>query len=206
MVIKSPPDLSCGVESWHSVTLKPWGLFSWGLLPSTTAFLGGAVVRNPPAMGGRPEFDLPSMGNYPGGGNSNSLQYPSEIPWTEEPGGLWSMGSQRVGHSWVAEHCHCHSTTFQGTEGSLDDLESLNWVLKVQRVTKAGWVRGLSSSAKNHLIRGLSPELDVSLPVYGHHVQRAAVRGQRSWGWSQQETWLEQGQDRRFCDWRAAVS
>ena len=20
------------------------------------------------------------------------------IPWTEEPGGLWSMGSQRVGH------------------------------------------------------------------------------------------------------------
>ena len=21
------------------------------------------------------------------------------IPWTEEPGGLWSMGSQRVGHS-----------------------------------------------------------------------------------------------------------
>ena len=21
-----------------------------------------------------------------------------EIPWTEEPGGLWSMGSQRVGH------------------------------------------------------------------------------------------------------------
>ena len=22
------------------------------------------------------------------------------IPWTEEPGGLWSMGSQRVGHDW----------------------------------------------------------------------------------------------------------
>ena len=22
-----------------------------------------------------------------------------EIPWTEEPGGLWSMGSQRVGHN-----------------------------------------------------------------------------------------------------------
>ena len=21
-----------------------------------------------------------------------------EIPWTEEPGGLWSTGSQRVGH------------------------------------------------------------------------------------------------------------
>ena len=23
------------------------------------------------------------------------------IPWTEEPGGLQSMGSQRVGHDWV---------------------------------------------------------------------------------------------------------
>ena len=22
------------------------------------------------------------------------------IPWTQEPGGLWSIGSQRVGHNW----------------------------------------------------------------------------------------------------------
>ena len=28
------------------------------------------------------------------------------IPWTEEPGGLQSMGLQRVGHSWTAEHAH----------------------------------------------------------------------------------------------------
>ena len=27
-----------------------------------------------------------------------------EIPWTEEPGGLQSMGSHRVGHNWVTEH------------------------------------------------------------------------------------------------------
>ena len=26
------------------------------------------------------------------------------IPWTEEPGGLQSMESQRVGHNWVAKH------------------------------------------------------------------------------------------------------
>ena len=34
--------------------------------------------------------------------------YPSilawRIPWTEEPGGLQSMGSHRVGHDWVTEH------------------------------------------------------------------------------------------------------
>ena len=25
------------------------------------------------------------------------------IPWTEEPGGLWSMGSQRIGHDLVTK-------------------------------------------------------------------------------------------------------
>ena len=28
------------------------------------------------------------------------------IPWTEEPGGLQSTGSQRVGHDLVAKHIH----------------------------------------------------------------------------------------------------
>ena len=28
------------------------------------------------------------------------------IPWVEEPGGLQSMGSQRVGHDWVSTHTH----------------------------------------------------------------------------------------------------
>ena len=26
-----------------------------------------------------------------------------KIPWTEEPGGLQSMGSQRAGHNWATE-------------------------------------------------------------------------------------------------------
>ena len=48
------------------------------------------------------------MGSIPGSGrsprkvNNNPLQYSSilawEIPWTEEAGGLQSMGLQRVGH------------------------------------------------------------------------------------------------------------
>ena len=29
-----------------------------------------------------------------------------EIPWTEEPGGLQSMGSQRVGHDWATNTNH----------------------------------------------------------------------------------------------------
>ena len=31
-----------------------------------------------------------------------------EIPWTEEPGGLQSMQSQRVTHDWVHTHTHTH--------------------------------------------------------------------------------------------------
>ena len=30
---------------------------------------------------------------------------PGESPWTEDPGELRSMGSQRVGHSSVSKHC-----------------------------------------------------------------------------------------------------
>ena len=29
-----------------------------------------------------------------------------KIPWTEKPGRLQSMGSQRVGHNWATEHTH----------------------------------------------------------------------------------------------------
>jgi len=44
-------------------------------------------------------FD-PWVQKIPGGGHGNLLQYSSwRIPWTEEPGGLQSIGSQRVGHN-----------------------------------------------------------------------------------------------------------
>ena len=39
------------------------------------------------------------------------------ISWTEEPGGLQSMGSQRVGHDWVTNTYLLNSITFQGPEG-----------------------------------------------------------------------------------------
>ena len=42
---------------------------------------------------------IPGSGRSPKEGNGNPLQYYFlEIPWTEEPGRLQSMGSQRVGH------------------------------------------------------------------------------------------------------------
>ena len=42
---------------------------------------------------------IPGWGKSPGEGNGNPLQYSCwRMLWTEEPGGLHSMGLQRVGH------------------------------------------------------------------------------------------------------------
>ena len=55
---------------------------------------------------------IPGLGRSPRGGHSNPLQYLAwRIPWTEEPGRLQSMGSQRVRHDRV---------TFTFTLGMLD--------------------------------------------------------------------------------------
>ena len=48
-------------------------------------------------------------GRSPGGGNAtHSSILTWEVPWTEEPGGLRSMGSQRVRHDWATEHARMH--------------------------------------------------------------------------------------------------
>ena len=48
-----------------------------------------------------------------------------KIPWTEEPGGLQSMGLQRVGHDWRLHfHNHFHFTEDSGSE-KLSDLPKL---------------------------------------------------------------------------------
>ena len=61
-------------------------------------FPGGSVVKNLPANAG-------DVGSIPGSGRSLEKEMATHssilawrIPWTEESGGLQSMGSQRVGH------------------------------------------------------------------------------------------------------------
>ena len=59
------------------------------------------MVKNPPANAGdiRDSGVVAVLGRFPGGGYGNPLQYSCwRIPWTEEPGGLQSIGSQRVEH------------------------------------------------------------------------------------------------------------
>ena len=69
----------------------------------SVGFPDGSEVKNPAANAGD-LGSIPGMGRSPGEGNGNSLQYSCwKIPWTEEPGGLQSMGSQRVRHNLVAK-------------------------------------------------------------------------------------------------------
>ena len=65
---------------------------------STLGIPGGTVVKNPPANAGDPG-SIPGSGRSSGEGNGNPLQNSWRVSWTEEPGELQSMGSQRVGHS-----------------------------------------------------------------------------------------------------------
>ena len=48
------------------------------------------------------------------------------IPWTEEPGGLWSIGSQRVGHIWGIQQHHLQCLRSHPLRSGVLQ-ESLSW-------------------------------------------------------------------------------
>ena len=60
------------------------------------------MVKNLPANAGnvKDARSIPGSGRFPGG--EYMATHPSVlawcIPWTEESGGLWSVGWQRIGH------------------------------------------------------------------------------------------------------------
>ena len=57
----------------------------------------------------------PGSGRSPEGGHGNLLQYSCwRIPWTEEPGRLQSIGSQRVSLIHTHTHTHTHTHIYQG--------------------------------------------------------------------------------------------
>ena len=59
-------------------------------------FPGSSAVKNPSASAGD-MGSIPGSGRSPGEGNGNPLSILAwKIPWTEESGGLQSMGSQNI--------------------------------------------------------------------------------------------------------------
>ena len=92
-------------------------------------FPGGSMVKNPPANAGDTGLILgredpleEEMATY-----SSILAW--EIPWTEEPGGLQSMGSQRVGHN-LATKQQQYQTGSSEILSSFPDSEIITTPLK----------------------------------------------------------------------------
>ena len=92
-----------------STSNSTWGLLFFNI-PVDRGFPGGSVAKNPPANAG----DKGDLGSIPGSGRSpgegmatHSSILVSKLPWTEEPGGLQSIGFQRVGHNLVIEQQQC---------------------------------------------------------------------------------------------------
>ena len=73
--------------------------------------------------------------------HSSILAY--RIPWTEEPSGLWSIGSHRVRHYWATEDTHTHSILVESLlegSGQIKRRCSRNWEdRKVQNSHKKHW-------------------------------------------------------------------
>ena len=84
------------MQLWYDSAIAFLGIYPRVMKPG---FPGGVVVKNLPANAG----DARDTGLIPGSGRdplekemaTHSSVIAWEIPWTEESGGLWSMGSQK---------------------------------------------------------------------------------------------------------------
>ena len=89
-------------------------LWDWRACPSSLGFPNGSTVKNPYTI-----QEIPGSGRAPGGENDNPLQYTclKKVPRTEEPGSLWSIGSQRV--NTAERRSHSHSPAVYGQANCL---------------------------------------------------------------------------------------
>ena len=79
------------------------------LLQDSWASLVAQMVKNLPAMQEAWVRSLDWEDPLEEGMATHSSILTWRIPWTEEPGGLQSMGLQRIGYDWVTKHTHAYS-------------------------------------------------------------------------------------------------
>ena len=106
------------LPSSSHLNMLTWNSFSkLRLYHPATGFPGGSLVKNLPANIGHAGDmgSIPGSGNFLGEWQPTPVFLPGKIPWTEEPGGLQSMGSHRVGPDWACTHqltLHTHLENF----------------------------------------------------------------------------------------------
>ena len=110
--------------AWRIPGMGAWWAAVYGVVQSRTRLTwlsSSSSSRIKPTKGDT--VSIPGSGRSPGERNGNPLQYSCwEIPWTEEPSGLHSMGSQRdkTEHSrtdlgWRARLGVCSQDTWTGS-------------------------------------------------------------------------------------------
>ena len=97
--------------------------------PLSGGFPSGSVVKNPPARQELEEMWVWSLGweyslEKEMATHSSILAW--TIPWIEEPGGLQSMGLQRVRHIW-SNLAHMHTTLSQNGKQPKDFQRFIFW-------------------------------------------------------------------------------
>ena len=112
--------MKCDISFFVSAVNKYFQQLFWKTCQVTSTFTdisvnidfpGGTVVRNPPAMQEILEAWVWSLGwedPLEEEMATHSSIFAWKIPWTEEPGGLQSMGSQSLRHNLVTEHARIH--------------------------------------------------------------------------------------------------
>ena len=81
----------------------------------TWASLMDQAVKNPPAMQETRVWSLGWEDPLEKEMATHSSIIVWRIPWTEEPGGPQSLGSQRVGHDWTLIHIIHKSKSYLGS-------------------------------------------------------------------------------------------
>ena len=77
-------------------------------------FPGGSLVKNLPAEKTTWVWSLSWEDPLEEEMATHSCIFARKMPWTEEPGGLWSMGSQRVRQHWVTKRRQQQSQSTPG--------------------------------------------------------------------------------------------
>ena len=95
---------------------------------------------------GRPGFD-PWVGKIPWrrAWQPTPVFLPGESPWTEEPGGLQSMGSPRAGHGRATKHTtqleNTHPSSFKSKSSQINNsglASSIYWLFQVTESEQRG--------------------------------------------------------------------
>ena len=114
-----PACSSCSVGNSSPSSLPPWLLHLYFSSISCMSF-HCPPSKESACSAGNPG-SIPGWGRLP---RRRACIVAWKIPWKEEPGGLQSMGLQRVRHDWTANtHTHTHTHTH-----TVSPAVSLGWV------------------------------------------------------------------------------